>query len=366
MSNPNLSVFTIPVKMYGDLPFDIVIESTDSNGEISYTSSDESVATVSGNTVTIVGVGEITIYVTQSATDDYLLETANITLIVNKATPKLSLPFITKKTYGTAPFQITATSISNGLVNYVSSNLNVATVSGNTVTIVGLGSSIITATQYETATYNSATASRTLNVADLATASRTLKVADLATASRTLKVADLATASRTLRVADLATASRTLRVADLAKDSKTLRVNKANPNIRNFVIPTKILGNIPFVLDAPVTDSPSPFSYSTLNTDVATISENIVTIVAVGPATIEASQVESANYLSGTINGLLTVDNATAENPPLVSTPEEFVYVMLTEAAYVALTGSMTVTNDLTSPSEKILLSKDNLIKITM
>jgi hypothetical protein len=50
-------------------------------------------------------------------------------------------------TYGDAPFALTATASSGLTVTYQSSNTNVATVSGNTVTIVGAGSTNITASQ---------------------------------------------------------------------------------------------------------------------------------------------------------------------------------------------------------------------------
>jgi uncharacterized delta-60 repeat protein len=51
------------------------------------------------------------------------------------------------KTYGDVPFNLSATATSGLSVSYSSSNTNVATVSGNTVTIVGAGTTDITASQ---------------------------------------------------------------------------------------------------------------------------------------------------------------------------------------------------------------------------
>lgn len=60
-------------------------------------------------------------------------------------------------TYGDADFNLTATSDSSLVVTYTSSNTNVATVSGNVVTIVGAGSTTITAFQLGNSSYNPAT-----------------------------------------------------------------------------------------------------------------------------------------------------------------------------------------------------------------
>ncbi|RZJ65199.1 MAG: hypothetical protein EOO50_14630, partial [Flavobacterium sp.] len=59
-------------------------------------------------------------------------------------------------TYGTAAFNLTASASSNLTVSYSSSNENVATVSGNVVTVLNAGSTTITATQTGDLTYDSA------------------------------------------------------------------------------------------------------------------------------------------------------------------------------------------------------------------
>ena len=69
-------------------------------------------------------------------------------------------------TYGDSPFTLTATAAPSGLtVTYTSSDENVATVSGNTVTVVGIGSTIISANQAGNASFNPApTVTQTLVV----------------------------------------------------------------------------------------------------------------------------------------------------------------------------------------------------------
>jgi hypothetical protein len=79
--------------------------------------------------------------------------------------PTLSNFTIPTQYTGTAPFTITPpTSNSNGAFTYSSSNPAVATVSGSTITIVGAGSTIITATQAAAGAYSSGTITTTFVV----------------------------------------------------------------------------------------------------------------------------------------------------------------------------------------------------------
>jgi hypothetical protein len=91
--------------------------------------------------------------------------TITTTFQVNQSTPILTDFNIPTKTYGNPPFQITQPiSNSSGAFSYTSSNLSVATISENTITIVGSGTSIITATQAATANYTSGTITTTFQV----------------------------------------------------------------------------------------------------------------------------------------------------------------------------------------------------------
>jgi hypothetical protein len=77
--------------------------------------------------------------------------------------PTINLTVPTKAT-GDAPFMINATSASSGAKTYSSSNMSVATVSGNTVTVVAAGTSIITVNQAAAGTYAAGAASAILTV----------------------------------------------------------------------------------------------------------------------------------------------------------------------------------------------------------
>lgn len=69
------------------------------------------------------------------------------------------------KIFGEAPFEITSTSNSPAPISYSSSNVLVATVTGDIITIVGPGTTTITAIQEEADGFTSGTATTTFQVA---------------------------------------------------------------------------------------------------------------------------------------------------------------------------------------------------------
>ena len=91
-------------------------------------------ATISGNTVTITGVGPVVLGASQAASINYTAATASTSFTVNAETPTLVFAAIPSHTYGDAPFTVSATSASSGAVTY-SVTSGPATISGNTVTI---------------------------------------------------------------------------------------------------------------------------------------------------------------------------------------------------------------------------------------
>ena len=75
MSTPTLSNFSVPLKVLGNAPFTLTPPTSNSSGAFSYVSSDTSVATVLGNTVTIVGPGFTNITATQAAAGGFTSKT---------------------------------------------------------------------------------------------------------------------------------------------------------------------------------------------------------------------------------------------------------------------------------------------------
>ncbi|MEO9482595.1 MAG: BspA family leucine-rich repeat surface protein [Ekhidna sp.] len=153
-------------KTFGDDPFQLNA-TVDSEASISYLSSNENIATISGNMVTIAGAGETTITARVEGDENHLAASAEQTLIINKANQIITFDELPSKTFGDDPFQLNATVDSEASINYLSSNENIATISGNMVTIAGAGETTITAHQDGDDNYNDASKQRKLIVAKL-------------------------------------------------------------------------------------------------------------------------------------------------------------------------------------------------------
>ncbi len=155
-NNQTITFGALASKTFGDAPF--ALTGTASSGlTLTYASSNTAVATVSGSTVTIVGAGTTNITASQAGDTDYNAA-ANVIqgLSVGKASQTTTFGALVSKTFGDAPFSLTGTTSSGLTLNYSSSNTSVATVSGPTVTIVGVGSTNITASQAGDTDYNAA------------------------------------------------------------------------------------------------------------------------------------------------------------------------------------------------------------------
>ena len=142
---------------YGDAPINPIVYSSDSDGAVTYTSSDTSVATINGDMITFVGAGSSTITANQSATTNYTTGFTTAACTVNKAVPTTYFSNI-EAIYGDVQINLTGyyNSNSDGAVTYTSSDTSIARITDIFMNFVGVGSSTITATQAETINYTSA------------------------------------------------------------------------------------------------------------------------------------------------------------------------------------------------------------------
>lgn len=163
---PSIGTFTIAAKRLGSAPFVLTPPTSNSAGAFTYSSSNATIATISGSTVTVVGVGTTTITAVQAANAGYGSTTITATFTVTELEPPTFGSFnVPSKMMGSLPFQLTApTSNSGGAFSYTSSNTAVATISGTTVSVVGVGTSTITATQAAFGTFASGTTTATFTV----------------------------------------------------------------------------------------------------------------------------------------------------------------------------------------------------------
>src|SRR5271156_6759226 len=135
--------FTVPNQTYGAAPF-TVHATSNSTGAITY-SVDSGPATISGNTVTLTGIGTVVLEASQAAVGDYAGGSIQTSFTVNAAAPTLSFT-VPNQIYGVAPFAVNATSNSTGAIAY-SAIRGPADISGNTVTLTGIGTVVLQASQ---------------------------------------------------------------------------------------------------------------------------------------------------------------------------------------------------------------------------
>lgn len=163
LSSPTITFGAIS-KNYGDAAF-ALSPTSNSAGAFSYVSSNTGVATVTGNTVTLVAAGSTTITAIQAADGNYTSGVQTATLTVNTIAPTIGIFSNAVKQMGDIPFTITApTSNSAGAFTFSSGNTGVATIVGSTVTLVSNGTSTITATQAANGNYTSGIQTMTLTV----------------------------------------------------------------------------------------------------------------------------------------------------------------------------------------------------------
>ncbi len=178
---------------------------------------------------------------------------ASGTLTIAKSSQAITFGALSAKSYGSAPFNPNATASSGLGISYTSSNPAVAAINGTTVTIVGVGTTVITASQGGNGNYIAAAA--------------------------------------------------VLQTLAVAKGAQAITFN---------ALPLKTAADAPFTIDAAAT-SGLLVSYTSSNPAVATISGTTVTIIGAGTTVIIASQGGGGNYnAAAAIPQTLTVNKGTA------------------------------------------------------
>ena len=245
-----LITFDDITKIYGDADFFLTATST-STAAFTYNIIDTNVATVTGSSTTIVGAGSTLVTVSQAENSNYNAATATMTLTVNEADPTITFND-ENKTFTDPDFNLTATSSSTGVFTYNILDNNIATVSGNTVTIIGAGTTSVTVTQSADSNYNAATA------------------------------------------------------------TMTLTVNKADPGIGNFNNINKTYGDSDFEIIEPSKNNlnNSNFIYTSSDSNIASISGNTISIKQAGSVVINASLPSDNNFNASVVSATLNINKA--------------------------------------------------------
>jgi len=149
---------TIPAHTFLDAPF--TVSATASSGLPVTFAITSGPATLSGNTVTMTGAGNVTVTAAQAGNGTYAPVTASQTFTVAKANQTLAFPSLPTRTQGEPAFNPGATA-SSGLLIIYTVVAGPATVSGNLVTVTAPGTITVQACQPGNANFNPASGSPT-------------------------------------------------------------------------------------------------------------------------------------------------------------------------------------------------------------
>lgn len=138
---------------------------------VTFSTSDETVATIDAEgTITLLTEGTVAVYATSEATDVYAAGSASYTLKVVKQAASLSwsdssFSVVLEDGSSSYPTLTVSPSAIEGSITFASSNSDVATISSDgTITLVGVGSTVISASFAGNDCYKSASATYTLTV----------------------------------------------------------------------------------------------------------------------------------------------------------------------------------------------------------
>lgn len=240
----NISTFNIPTQILYTTPFTPILPTTNSDGKILYSSSDESIAIINENTgeITMKSIGSVKITAYVLETSKYTASSIDTMFTINKLITTISTFNIPNQIWNSKPFiPILPTTNSDELITYHSSNNSIATVNINTCEI-------------------------------------------------TLKTYGIVTITATVRETNKSTEIST---------RATFRINKATPDLSNFTIQNKILSSIPFTPKLPTVIG-GKIIYLSSNNKIATINSSTgeITMLKPGNVTITAALVENNQYTS--------------------------------------------------------------------
>lgn len=313
-----ISFTALLVMTYGDLPVTL-IASASSGLPVTFTSSNSTVATISGNVLTANSTGTADIIAMQSGNGTYAPARYVRILTVSQADQTITFPAPGTKTYGDPDFDLSATASSGLIVSFASDNPAVATISGATVHITGAGTAVITASQAGNNLYYSAidvTTTLTVNKADQTITfpvlvPRTYGDPDYnvpASASSSLNITFTSDNTNVVTITGgiihIVNAGSAIITASQPGDQnynpapdviQALTINKASQVITFPAIAPVVYGIASFNAGASST-SGLAVSYSSDNTSVAEVINGKINIRSAGSSNITASQAGNNNF----------------------------------------------------------------------
>ena len=331
---PTIGALSMPPRVLGDAPFTITQPTSNSGGAFTYSSSNTGVAQISGNTITIVGGGTSTITANQAATASFSAGSVTADLVVTvpasepaagPPTPPARNPWDVFSQYGSAY---------TNQAGVVFDSFGGSTIVGD----VTLGDASVVK-KYTGYSYSgiSTSGAMTLNVSQMTHlhidvwspdfVSFKIKLEAVNGSNRELEVPfpkaqgtwnsydiPLSTYTSGAGAVDL-TNLRWIVPVTFNPNNTTLFITNVYfyrpattqpPTLGTFTVPAKNVGDPAFTLTPPTSNSGGAWSYTSSNTNVATISGDVLTIVSGGTSTITATQAADGSFGQGVATATFT------------------------------------------------------------
>jgi len=331
IGKPTITGFSIPAQTLGASPYTITDPTSNSLGAFSYTSSNPLVATISGNVITIIGVGTSIITANQAAdsVDGYSAASVVASLVVSYAGPTTAAPVpTTASPYVISLWGDAYTNVSG--INWYpgwgqSTSYSTPTVGGkSTIEYQNLNyegvqfSSDLDASNMDSLVFNVWTPNvTTLQVNLIKTTGGTVQQGYNVTLTQNGWNRVSIPLASAFNLIDLAKIGQMMFVGENPGSGGVIYLQNiyfvnavGKPTLTGFTIPAQTLGvNSTYTLN-PTSNSTGAITYTSSNTAVATVSGNVLTIVGAGTSTITATEAADSNYTAATFTTVLTVNYA--------------------------------------------------------
>jgi len=156
LQDQNVEFDAITEKTFGDEPFALSANASSGLSNLTYTTSDPSIASIEGNIVTIHSAGIVTITATQEGGVHYHPASSEQTITILKASQEITFGPFQEETTLTQKLPLIANSTSGLMVSFTSENPDIVTISGSYAIINGPGTATITASQVGDSRYHAA------------------------------------------------------------------------------------------------------------------------------------------------------------------------------------------------------------------
>ncbi len=338
---PTLGVFKDQSVTLAQRTFTLVAPTSPSDGSWSYSSLDLSVATVSGNTVTLLDGGDVSIHATQSPTANWLTVSATMKLTVTAPSPvvgtfsdiTLSIDSVSKVEL------ILPTSTSTGTWILTSADPSVASINGLTVTALRSGNTKISARQAPNGGFRSIIVA--LNVTILAvdpvitvggfvdriieiTLGTPLQISVIAPISNSTGAWTFTSSDPTIASVNgnSLTAVKPGKITVTAVQGPAAKFGSSKPIISTVIVKgrqsltapasvEKLAGDPNIVIAYPVSQSTGKWTATSSDAAVASISASAITLGNAGSVTITLTQEATETWLASSVTFTIRVFGVT-------------------------------------------------------